>query len=325
MKNKPKVFLSHSKKDEEFILRVRDDFHKCQIDSWVDTFEIRHGKSWLGEIFENGIPTCDSTLVYFTEDSLKSTVVKKEIDASLIQQLNDKQVAFLPYVSEEQHRLELRGDIQSLHVPVWNDDNYYEILPTVISEIWRSYLERTVAQATKDEKIKRLELELKAEQNKEAGVFTESENKDFAFIKKSLDYDKLTGCSITDKVTEKVTKIKLNLNLLSLLTRISRRGNHSYNNRMASSTLRIYLKNETVIDSSVLQYTYSDFTDIDICQELLMFGLVEREESTDEIKIGRSSIRNIRFVFTPKLERFKYWLAYNNCLPEGILYKIIEE
>jgi len=36
MKNliiKPRVFLSHSKKDENFIKRVSDDFKKCQIES----------------------------------------------------------------------------------------------------------------------------------------------------------------------------------------------------------------------------------------------------------------------------------------------------
>jgi len=75
--NKPRVFLSHSKADIEFIERVNQDLHRCQISPWLDSEEIRHGKPWLDAIFEDGIPTCDAVLVYFTESSLQSKMVKK--------------------------------------------------------------------------------------------------------------------------------------------------------------------------------------------------------------------------------------------------------
>ena len=153
---KPKVFLSHSKKNEEFMLKIRNDFQRCQIESWVDVFDIRHGKPWLDEIFENGIPTCDCFLVYLTEHSISSPMVKKEMDASLIEQLNDNKVSFLPYVSEEQHREKLRADIRALQVPIWNAENYSDILPVVVSEIWRSFFERLIGIATGEEKRKRL-------------------------------------------------------------------------------------------------------------------------------------------------------------------------
>ena len=197
--NKPKVFLSHSKKDEKFIKRVSDDFKKCQIESWIDKFEIRHGKPWMEAIFQNGIPTCNSFLVYLTENSIISPMVKKEIDTSLIQQLDDNKISFLPYVSEDKYRDQLRLDIRALQVPVWSDDNYSEVLPCVVAEIWHSYLERTIDIATSEEKIKRLELELQIEKNKDGEIFTSSENKDFSYIKKTLDYDDLTGYAIKNK------------------------------------------------------------------------------------------------------------------------------
>ena len=65
--NKPRVFLSHSKKDERFIGKLHEDLRKCQIEPWLDTEEIRDGKSWLKVIFEDGIPTCDAVIVYFSE------------------------------------------------------------------------------------------------------------------------------------------------------------------------------------------------------------------------------------------------------------------
>lgn len=66
--NKPRVFLSHSKSDKSFIELINNDLRKCQIDPWLDSEEIRHGKPWLDTIFEDGIPTCDSVLVYFTDN-----------------------------------------------------------------------------------------------------------------------------------------------------------------------------------------------------------------------------------------------------------------
>ena len=100
LRNKPRVFLSHSKRDAAFVEQLADDLRRCQVDPWLDTEETRHGQPWLDTIFERGIPTCDCILVYLTENSLESTVVKKEIDASLIGKLKDSRISFLPCVSD---------------------------------------------------------------------------------------------------------------------------------------------------------------------------------------------------------------------------------
>ena len=84
MFNKPKIFLSHSKKDIDFIKKVKHDFDYCKIDTWLDEIDIQHGESWLDQIFENGMPTCNAVLVYITENSISSPMVKKEIDSAII-------------------------------------------------------------------------------------------------------------------------------------------------------------------------------------------------------------------------------------------------
>jgi hypothetical protein len=113
----------------------------------LDTEEIRDGKSWLKVIFEDGIPTCDSIMVYFTVNSIASKMVGKEIDSSLITQLNDSGIGILPYVQTAELRKTLRVDLQTLHCREWNDANYQDLLPSVVAEIWHSYMERTVGTA----------------------------------------------------------------------------------------------------------------------------------------------------------------------------------
>lgn len=141
-------------------------------------------------VFEDGIPTCDVIVVYLTENSIKSKIVEKEIDATLIEQLSGKGIAFLPYISNATLRESLRVDIRSLQCKEWNDDNYHEILPSVIAEIWHSYMERTINIAVTQEKSRRLELELELRKQKEIhenSPFSLSEQADFRFIYKMMN------------------------------------------------------------------------------------------------------------------------------------------
>ena len=203
LQNKPKVFLSHSKKDTEFIDILCKDLRLCQIEPWLDSEEIRQGQPWLDAIFESGIPTCDAILVYLTESSIGSPVVKKEIDASIIKKLKDSHVAFLPYVSQDILRDKLRVDIQTLQTPEWNKQNYAEMLPRVVAEIWHSYLDRVVLSVASQEKVRRLEAENELEKLKKTGIegiFDARELADFEFIWNQFDrHDVMSiSCSIRD-------------------------------------------------------------------------------------------------------------------------------
>lgn len=134
----PRVFLSHSKLDACFIERVHKDLRACHLYSWLDIEEIRHGEPWLDAIFRDGIPTCHVVIVYLTPNSLTSGMVQKEMNAAS-QLFEDRGVALLPYVSSEDVRKKVRADILTVQIPVWNDANYLEMLPQVVSAVWHGY------------------------------------------------------------------------------------------------------------------------------------------------------------------------------------------
>lgn len=87
---KPRVFLSHSKKDRVFIERIANVLRIGKIDVWYDDWEIPPGDSIRKKIFEDGIPNCDLFFVYLTENSKDSYWVQKELDAAVIHEAEQK-------------------------------------------------------------------------------------------------------------------------------------------------------------------------------------------------------------------------------------------
>jgi hypothetical protein len=70
---KPRVFLSHSKKDREFIERLAGDLRASQVDVWYDEWEIPPGDSLRGRIFGEGII-----------ESVNSFWCQRELDAAAV-------------------------------------------------------------------------------------------------------------------------------------------------------------------------------------------------------------------------------------------------
>jgi hypothetical protein len=331
--NKPRVFLSYSEKDTDFIQRLADDLRKCQIEPWQFTYEVRHGKPWLESIFRYGLPTCDAIIAYLTESSLLSPVVSKEIDAGILQKLSDSNVAFLPYVINTKVRTLLRPDIQTIQTPVWNDDNYFTLLPIVVSEIWRSYLERTILSATNNERLKRIEAELELEKYKSQpeDVFSKSENTEFDFIWRS--FDRVIPLELRWKTrnseTHKVKKADTSRFILHLSTLVALLSDFfvvEYQRRHLQSVLF-----EMAIDLIDFDREDSDeyieetdfsafpkFTD-----ELLVHGLIEKFTYTSHI--DDSDYLEHKFELSKKYFRFRFWLAYHQKLPDRVLMQIVGE
>jgi hypothetical protein len=327
--NKPRVFLSHSKKNSDFIEKLANDLRRCQIDPWLDTDQIRHGKSWQDSIFELGLPTCDAIIVYFTELSIQSSVVKKEMDVGLLQNLKDSNVAFLPYVSNEKLRGELRPDIQALQVPEWNDNNYHSLLPRVVAEIWRSYLERTVSSATKAERLKRVEAELELEKyrNQPEDVFSKSENKEFEFVQNSFDQ------KIPFSVFKRIYNLEANyserqeqytgvIHLSTIVALLSNIISDEYKLSYIYEVLRKNIfeligKNPEDDTDLALNYHkgFATFTD-----ELLMHGLIDQFTFTS--RADYSEFLEHRLELSKKYYRFRYWLAYQRKLPDDIFVEL---
>jgi hypothetical protein len=334
--NKPRVFLSYSEKDSAFIDKLADDlFKKCQIEPWQYKYEVRHGKSWLDEIFRNGISTCDAIIAYITSFSLSSSVVSKEIDAGILQTLRDNNVAFLPYVNDAKIRTSLRADLQSLQVPEWNDTNYSDLLPRVVTEIWRSYLERTVASSVKDERLKRVEAELELEKLKgqPENIFSNSENKEFEYIygifnskRFSFLITEFSETHIVDSsglFTEEPTpshEYKFALDVSSAIALLSDFDGDEYKRRKVTEV--ICDKAIELIDGKDTRKEYVltplppsgplDFTD-----ELLIYGLIDKFTYTS--LIDGSEYLEHRYEISKKYFRYRFWLAYHNKLPSSII------
>jgi TIR domain len=329
---KPRVFLSHSKKDVVFIHRLNDDLRKCQIEPWMDEIEIRVGKPWLDAIFEDGIPTCDSVFVYLTERSVDSNMVKKEIDVGILQQLKDRRVAFIPYVENEGLRSRLRPDIQVLQVPVWSAENYNEVFPRFVAEVWRSFTERALHAVVQEEQNRRLKAELELEKLKvgqKVSIFSLSEDEDFKYIWQSFDKAIPVNISVRietpgKNVTELRSLVSINyrmkLNLRGLIVQLTAIDSVAYR----LSSLRQFVAEKAAdIIKDVSAHTgkkrYETKEIADIKEQLLRFGLLQPiyvppRDKMDWLVRGES----YKFLYSGKMFRFIYWLGYNGLLPEGI-------
>ncbi|RPJ76808.1 MAG: toll/interleukin-1 receptor domain-containing protein [Alphaproteobacteria bacterium] len=328
--NKPRVFLSHSKRNVEFIEKLAADLQKCQIDPWLDSVEIRHGKSWQDSIFEHGLPSCDAIIVYFTEESIQSNVVKKEIDVGLLQNLKDSNIAFLPYVRNENLRTELRPDLQALQVPEWNDHNYYLLLPRVVAEIWRSYLERTVSSATKNERLKRVEAELELEKYKNLSddIFSASENKEFQFV---WDFFKRTTSLIMagylDVEAEQHIRFSFTLHLSTLVALLSNffpmqyYGISPLYQGLTPTMKELISSNRDGLDLKYQRINFPDFRQL--TEDLLVYGLLERYNYTS--RGDDSEYLQERLELSKKYYRFRFWLAYHQNLPDIVSIEFVGE
>lgn len=74
------VFISHSSEDKESLIEpIVSDLEKCYIHIWLDKKNIIPGDNLRQSIFKDGLDKADIVLIFFTQKSLKSSWVDKEI------------------------------------------------------------------------------------------------------------------------------------------------------------------------------------------------------------------------------------------------------
>lgn len=177
----PKVFLSHNKKDKEFIIKVANDLRSCGIDVWYDEWEIPPGESLRKKIFEDGITSCDVFFVYLTDNSIDSVWVQKELDSAFIHEIEHKNSFILLFVDKDETRDKLSLDLKALNIPQFNLEDYLIPFGKIISKTWISYLKNELINQKKDSDYKVLELENKILLLRQNSFF------DYEFIKSQLD------------------------------------------------------------------------------------------------------------------------------------------
>ena len=185
---KPKVFLSHSKKDKEIIEKIANDLRSCGIDVWYDEWEIPPGESIRKKIFEDGIVSCDMFFVYLTKNSIPSYWVQKELDGALIHEIETKNSFLVLFVDEDDSREHLSVDLKALNIPRLNNDDYLIPFGKLLSRTWNAYSKKQVKLKEKENKIQILELEKSnAELQKKILQIEKSSIVDVAGLKKSLE------------------------------------------------------------------------------------------------------------------------------------------
>jgi hypothetical protein len=323
--NKPRVFLSHSKLDVDFIERLAGDLRRCQIEPWIDSAEIRDGRSWQQMIFGEGIPSCEAVLVYFTENSLASQMVGKEVDAVLIEQLSGKGISFLPYVSASLLRGRLRSDVRSLQCREWNDGNYKDVLPSVVAEIWRSYLEWAVRIAVSDEKVGRLEAEkelMTIKDQLQSSVFRPAEEVDFEYIfaklnePVSLEFDIMIGNG-QGGFRPSGDRVTLKASFLDVVICAAQAGyaHFDFNQKDAlNSAARRLVNRDTGAPHVMFRGIRGTVGEV---LDLQVYGLTAPVSHLAARPRSRESVY-YKHEFTDKFQRFRYWIEYTGRTPTRV-------
>ncbi len=264
-------------------------------------------------------------MVYFTENSINSKMVGKEIDSSLITQLSDSGIGIIPYVQKAELRKKLRVDLQTLHCREWNDANYQDLLPSVVAEIWHSYMERTVSTAVAQERNRRLELELeiiKQQERYESSPFTPSEEADYKYIYDSLGqtidicfglYVKHNSSSL-EKRKDVFQFTYLDLVLLSL-----QNGQVYCDWDEIRYSLIGILKEHGYPEATEEDSRYINSKDnmgATFVVNIRTIGLTKRVQADDGFGYLKPQDE-----YSEKAFRFNYWLGFNNKLKKELTFK----
>lgn len=74
------VFVSHSSEDKESLIEpIVSDLEESYINVWIDKRKILPGDNLRKSIFKDGLDKADIALIFFTQNSLKSSWVDREI------------------------------------------------------------------------------------------------------------------------------------------------------------------------------------------------------------------------------------------------------
>lgn len=143
------VFISHSSGDKESLIEpIVADLEACFINVWLDKRKIVPGDNLRKSIFRDGLDKADVALIFFTQNSLKSSWVDREIKHVIREESKkgnnfdlNKLISIFDstetYKQVTERYPELTDDL--LHLM---PENYTKVhLGQLISAIWSKYLQ----------------------------------------------------------------------------------------------------------------------------------------------------------------------------------------
>jgi hypothetical protein len=142
------VFISHSSEDKESLIEpIVADLEDCYINVWIDKRKILPGDNLRKSIFKDGLDKADIALIFFTQKSLKSSWVDREIKHVLREEVKKGNNFDLNKIISIFDSKETYDEIADRY-PELTDDllhlmpvNYTKThLGQLISAIWSKYL-----------------------------------------------------------------------------------------------------------------------------------------------------------------------------------------
>jgi hypothetical protein len=76
------IFISYSRRDQEFVTRLASDLHAQVAGVWFDQSTIQLGQKWHDEIIE-GIRDCKAFILVLSPDAMESRYVREEVNKAL--------------------------------------------------------------------------------------------------------------------------------------------------------------------------------------------------------------------------------------------------
>lgn len=94
------IFISYSQKDRDFVDRLAQNLIAEQHHVWLDRWELGAGDS-LTQKIQSALGTANAILVIISKASVQSEWCKRELNAGLIRELEEKRTIIMPCVIDE--------------------------------------------------------------------------------------------------------------------------------------------------------------------------------------------------------------------------------
>lgn len=140
------IFISYSHANKNFVDKLARQLVMQNVNVWVDKWELSIGDSIIDKV-QNAIAGATALLVVLSKASVESAWCKKELNAGLIRELEEKRIVVMPVLLED------------CSVPIFLREKYYADFRTDFDEGLRTILEGiakvtspTLSRHTEDEK-----------------------------------------------------------------------------------------------------------------------------------------------------------------------------
>ncbi len=129
------VFISYSHNDADFAEELASNLVRGNVQVWIDRWELHVGDSILTRIQE-AIGGASALIVILSQSSVESEWCKKELNAGLVRELDEKRVVVLPVL------------VDDCEIPLFLRDKFYADMRTDYDRGLRQILEAVASVTT---------------------------------------------------------------------------------------------------------------------------------------------------------------------------------